>query len=483
MKTLMNRRDFLKTAGLTATSLAVPGCASGSWQISSEPAANKPNIVLIMADDLGYECLSCYGSASYKTPVLDELARTGMRFEHCYSQPLCTPSRIKLMTGKYNFRNYTTFGHLDLNETTFGHILQKAGYATCIVEKWQLAGDPTAPKHAGFDEYCLQCDPRVFPGQVRPHRTDNIPNQQAWLYMGPAVNKNGELIDYPDNSYGPDIYCDYILDFMERHKSEPFFAYYPMVLTHEPFIPTPDSKDWGRPLTEEDVQGSKYFPDMVAYMDKMVGRVVRKLDELGLRKNTLILFTGDNGADHRVTSRIKDGSIIQGGKTNSTDGGTHVPLIANWNGMVPSGKVCTDLIDFSDFFPTLAEVGGASLDKNAKIDGRSFLPQLLGEKGNPREWVFCYSYPNNNYPLKIWAREKRYKLYDNGNLFDVPADTLEKHPIPPGTGSKKAEAARKRLQTVLDSMGYKTRLQKDKQKEESKNRQPRVRPRDEIRNK
>jgi len=154
---------------------------------------------------------------------------------------------------------------------------------------------------------------------------------------------------------------------------------------------------------------------------------------------------------------MKDGSTIQGGKGDGTDGGTHVSFIANWKGTVSAGKVCDDLIDFSDFFPTLAELAGASIDKKTKIDGRSFLPQLHGQKGNPRDWVFCYSFPRLRWPLMIWAREKRYKLYDNGNLFDVPADTLEKHPIPPGTGGREAEAARKRLQTVLDSMGHKDR--------------------------
>ena len=133
----MNRRDFIKTVGCGAAALAMPGCNS----VSGLPVGRgkRPNIILIMADDLGYECLGCYGSKSYKTPVLDELARTGMRFEHCYSQPLCTPSRVKIMTGQYNIRNYTKFGALHSKEKTFGHLMQSAGYATCVVGKWQLA--------------------------------------------------------------------------------------------------------------------------------------------------------------------------------------------------------------------------------------------------------------------------------------------------------------------------------------------------------
>ena len=165
MGTRNDRRQFIKTIGLGVASLAIPGCLSAASPTLRNARNGKPNIILIMADDLGYECLGCYGSASYKTPVLDELAATGVRFEHCYSQPLCTPSRLKIMTGKNNFRNYTYFGALAPKEKTFGHMMKNAGYATCIVGKWQLAardrGEGIYPKAAGFDEHCLwQVDDR-----------------------------------------------------------------------------------------------------------------------------------------------------------------------------------------------------------------------------------------------------------------------------------------------------------------------------------
>ncbi|MHC4365746.1 MAG: sulfatase-like hydrolase/transferase, partial [Planctomycetota bacterium] len=151
-----NRRDFLKAMGLGAAFLTLPGCASTEKLTSAKRAKGRPNIILIMADDLGHECLGCYGSASYKTPMLDELARTGVRFENCHAQPLCTPSRVKIMTGRYNFRNYTKFGHFDFNEKTFAHVLKSVGYATCIAGKWQLMGRGSAgPYAASFDEYCL----------------------------------------------------------------------------------------------------------------------------------------------------------------------------------------------------------------------------------------------------------------------------------------------------------------------------------------
>ena len=139
MNATTDRRGFIKAIGIGVASLAMPGCLSAASRNSQNARADKPNVILIMADDLGYECLGCYGSKSYKTPVLDELATTGVRFDHAYSQPLCTPSRLKIMTGRYNFRNYTYFGALPPKEKTFGHMMQSAGYATCIVGKWQLA--------------------------------------------------------------------------------------------------------------------------------------------------------------------------------------------------------------------------------------------------------------------------------------------------------------------------------------------------------
>jgi len=217
-----------------------------------------------------------------------------------------------------------------------------------------------------------------------------------------------------------------------------------MALTHGPFEPTPDSEQWRQGNHKAN---KNLFADMVAYMD-------RKLDGLGLRENTLILFTGDNGTPRGITSRL--GSvIIEGGKGLTTDAGMHAPLIANWKGTIPAGKICGDLVDFSDFMPTLVDAAGGKPAPNMKIDGRSFLPQLRGEKGRPRDWIFCYYKPNmkkGKWGLKIFARDKKYKLYHTGELFDVQADSLEKNPIEPGQSSPEVAEARKRLEGVLDSM-------------------------------
>jgi arylsulfatase A len=345
------------------------------------------------------------------------------------------------MTGRYNFRNYLRFGYFDFRERTFAHVLKDAGYATCVAGKWQLIGaGANGPYKAGFDEYCLW------------HIEDAFAPKDS-RYRNPKIIQNGKLLGILEGKYGPDVFCDYINGFIERKKAGPFLVYYPMALTHNPFEPTPDSPEWG-----QSVSNKRFYVDMVEYMDKIIGRIVRKLDDLGLRENTLILFTGDNGTAVGIASRMQDGGTIDGGKGSTTDAGTHAALIANWRGTIPAGKVRGDLVDFSDILPTLAEVSGAPLPEGVTIDGRSFLPQLRGRKGNPRDWIFCWYQSDPGDQLHRFARDRRWKLYDQSNaaragkLFDVEADRLEQNPIEPGQGGNEAAQARTRLQAVLDSM-------------------------------
>ena len=403
---------------------------------SSNGLPERPNIVLIMADDLGIECLGCYGSASYETPVLDTLAATGIRFDHCHSQPLCTPSRVKIMTGQYNFRNYTAFGVLDQGEYTFAHLLKARGYATCVAGKWQLygrqegwVGKGALPRQAGFDEYCLwQID------------------QLGERYANPTVDRNG-VLETLEGAYGPDVYCDAIVDFMRRNRDNPFFVYFPMCLPHNPFEPTPDSPEWE---TERGKDHDRFFADMVTYIDKLVGRIADTLGELGLRGNTLLVFTSDNGTNRRITSRMRDGRVIQGAKGRTVDAGTHVPFVANWPGVIPEGRVCNDLIDFADVFPTLADVSGAQPPDGLIVDGRSFLPQLRGMKGNPHEALLCYYDPQwGRWERACFARDREWKLYDDGRLYNVIADPDEQQPYAEDAPGP-AEDARTRLKKTLD---------------------------------
>ena len=400
--------------------------------LSSADSPRKPNLILIMADDLGYECIGANGGTSYKTPVLDQLAATGMRFEHCHVQPLCTPTRVQLMTGISNVRNYINFGHMDPKCVTFGNILKQAGYATCITGKWQLGQDPELPKKFGFDEHCLWQHTR------RPPR-----------YANAGLEINGVEKDGTNGEYGPDMVNDYALDFIGRKKDAPFFLYYPMMLTHDPYQATPDSADWDPKLTGEKAgRSEKHFADMVTYMDKLIGRLVAKLDELGLRENTLLLFLGDNGTGRGTQSMMGDKTVI-GGKGLLNHRGTHVPLIVNQPGVVPAGRVCPDLVDSTDFLPTLCEATSAPLPEGLKLDGRSFWPQLKGEKGTPREWRYCWYAPRDTFEGEFAANHD-FKLYRDGRFFDLRTDLEETKPLKPDTLEGAAAAAAKLLQGALD---------------------------------
>ena len=201
----MKKKYLLPVILLPALMLFASSMSCSPGTNATNPEA-FPNVILIMADDLGYECIGANGSTSYKTPHIDQLAMKGMRFEHCYAQPLCTPSRVQLMTGIYNVRNYVRFGLLEESQTTFGHLFQETGYATCVVGKWQLGKDPASPQHAGFDQHCLW--------QVSLGRVDSTGRDTR--FSKPVLEVDGEIIRYGETDYGPDVVSQYALDFIEK---------------------------------------------------------------------------------------------------------------------------------------------------------------------------------------------------------------------------------------------------------------------------
>ena len=267
-----------------------------------------------MSDDLGYEVIGANGGTSYKTPVIDGMADTGMRFANAHVMPLCTPTRVSLMTGKYNFRNYIGFGLIAPDEITFGHLFSNAGYKTCISGKWQLHSyNPPDElpemrskgqkiEDAGFDEFCVW----------HPHHTED----KGSRYKDPIIYENGKFLENTQGKYGEDIFADYIIDFMDRNQDDPFFVYFPMALTHKPHEPTPDSHEFDEfvpPSNEtlggrtwEELEGwdddPRYYKDMVEYHDKVIGRINDKLAELGIAEDTLVIYVGDNGSPHDACS-------------------------------------------------------------------------------------------------------------------------------------------------------------------------------------
>ncbi len=387
--------------------------------VAGSVAADKPNIIFILADDLGIDGVSCYGADKHKTPNIDKLAASGTRFETCYAAPLCGPSRCLLMTGRYAFRTGGITngswrgdgpGAKSKDEWSIAKVLKQSGYVTGESGKWRQVGE--TPRDWGFDEYC----------------TD--PTAGGWFWKD-SYEKNGEQVSAP-GSYNPDIIQAFSIDFIQRHKEKPFFLYYAMHLVHGPILRTPDSK----PDTKE------FYEDNIAYMDKQVGAIVAEVEKLGLREKTLIVFTADNGTALTYPSTI-GGRMINGKKASMLEGGSRVPYIASWPGVTPAGKVSKDIVSFADQLPTLAELGGAKLPEGAKIDGISLAPQLRGEKGKPREWAYV------QLGAKWFVREQGWKMNESGELFDMSDAPFVEKPFAPGSDTEASKSARARLTAVL----------------------------------
>ncbi len=415
-----SRRDFLRTMGKAGLALPLAGTlrAAEGWGEGTE----RPNILLIMLDDVGREAIGCYGGESYKTPRIDQLAAAGMRFEHVYSAPVCHPTRICLMTGQYPFRlgnpDWGTFP-ARAEMQTIAHELKKAGYATAIAGKWQIAllkDEPDHPHRLGFDEYCL------FGWHEGPR------------YHQPRIWQNGRLREDVKDRYGP------------------FFAYHSMALCHDvsdDFLPFPPYGPKGR---------YDNFGEMMEQTDRLVGKVVDAVDHLGLKNETVILFTSDNGTADTTFIRHENGRLIEesnfsimngvkipGGKKSFTDWGTRVPTIARWPGKIPAGSVSSDLIDFSDILPTLNELADRSRP-DFKIDGHSFAGLMTGGAYTPREWVYT------EHEGTYWIRSKNWKLYNDSRFYDLTADPEEQNPLDSNKAIPQAAKARKKLSNALKNL-------------------------------
>ncbi len=388
---------------------------------AADASASKPDIIFILADDLGLDGVSCYGADAHKTPQIDKLAVSGTRFETCYAAPLCGPSRCALMTGRYAFRTgglqngswrANGPGALAKDEQPMAKVLKQAGYATGESGKWRQVGE--TPHDWGFDEYM----------------TD--PTAGGWYWKDSFI-KNGETVNTPAVMYNPDQIQAFSLDFIRRHKEGPFFLYYSMHLVHKPTLHTPDS-----PAKD----GPERYDDNIKYMDKQVGEIVAELEKLGLREKTLVIFSGDNGTAVGYPSPVH-GRLINGAKASMWEGGSRVPLIASWPGTTPAGKVNEDIVNFTDMVATFAELGGAKLPGGFKYDSRSIAPQIRGEKGTPREWAYV------QLGAKWFVRERGFKLNEQGELFDMSDAPFVEKPVAASDDTEASKAARARLMAVL----------------------------------
>jgi arylsulfatase A len=410
---------------LIAVLLAV-SCLGGSTSAASDANTRRPNVILVLADDLGLSRVGCYGGAPFQTPQLDRLAAAGMRFERCYSMPLCGPSRAVLLTGKYPFRTGALTNNTSAidpqKHPTIANVLRAAGYATCAIGKLGQsadADDPAAPERLGFDESML------WMGRGTPDR-----------YWSPRYYQNGKVVQGNAEAYGPDETHAFLVDFLDRHRSKPSFVYYSAVLTHEPYVRTPDSRD-----------NKTVVVDMVAYLDKLIGRLVEDLKRLGLEENTIVLFTSDNGPAGQPLGTI-GGSPILGHKQDITEGGVREPLIVHAPGRVRPGTVATELVDFSDFFPTILELTGTPAPAGMELDGQSFAGQILGRPAQTRTWV--YSQLGRDY----FIANERYKLYGDGRLVDIRHSPVAEEPV--DEALPEVQAVRQSLQRELNHLraGY-----------------------------
>jgi arylsulfatase A len=350
------------------------------------------------------------------------------------------------MTGKYNFRNYEDFGYLNPNEETFGNLLKNAGYSTCIAGKWQLNGlnrnnpgnqDVTRPNHFGFDEYCLwQLNQSTAEGE---------------RYANPLIIQNGKELPRDPNAYGPQIMADYVIDFIDRNANKPFFIYYPMILPHSPFVPTPYSPEWKEPSMRFE-NDTAYFTDMIAYLDKIIGQLKTKLKEKKIWKNTLFIFTADNGT-HRAVYSNTISRKVKGAKGETINDGNHVPLIISWPENIKKGSIFNGMIDFADFLPTLADIAGIE-PSSYYTDGKSFINILNGDNQRTEKnesfvhYTPRWGWPSANNQHNRWVMNGEYKLYRDGRFYNTAKDPLEKEQIK--ILEKNEQKIKDKFETILE---------------------------------
>lgn len=454
---------FAQTAAAENRTRSLPSGVSvpADGEVLNNPVARKPNILLILVDDLGKEWISAYGAEDIQTPAIDILAQTGMRFTNFYSTPQCTPSRISLFTGQYPFRN-GWINHWDVPRWGGGvhfdpdrnpgiaRMMRSAGYKTAAAGKWQVNDfrvQPEAMDAHGFDDYCMWTG----------YEAENPPSAER--YWDPYIHAKSGSKTYT-GAFGEDIFSDFLIAFMKKNRDAPMFLYYPMCLTHTPFTGTPAEPD----ATGNDGQHKA----MVRYMDRTVGKLVQALDDLELRENTIIIFTTDNGTVGPITGRMNDREI-SGGKQKLTENGTCQPFIVNAPGLVPAGKVTDALGDLTDILPTCAELGGASLPTGYVLDGVSLAKVIEGKTtASPRNWIMSMGGNaggsaaqlsdaglENEYVFRERViRDKDYKLYVSSKrqpvkLIALRSDPGEKNDLLQNPDRKARKAFKKLWKVVL----------------------------------
>jgi arylsulfatase A len=410
-------------------------------------AQTKPNIIFILADDVAYSSMTVNGGQSFSTPFLDSMARHGMNFKACEATPLCSTSRSTFLTGQYNVRNFSNFNFLNTSSKTVANLLHDAGYATGIFGKHQASYSVDTMKNWGWDYHC------IF--ELTEY------GMKGSRYKNPVLMENGVILQGTamQNKYGDDVLTDKIFSFIETNVNKPFFVYYPMSIGHIPFCPTPDDAEFAAWDPDKGVSDTKFYPSMMRYMDKKVGAILQKLRDLGIDKNTLVLFAGDNGTPVEI-SYYANGQKLKGEKAWPLEGGTHVPLYAYWPTHIADGSSSNNLIDFTDFFTMFAEAAGVTdLTSYGKLDGISFYKTMLGQPNTPKQqlYVLYNAHPGVQIDRR-WAQTQMYKTYDSKDplkakkFYNILSDPEEKLPITDTKLTAAQKLIKQSLQAMLDTM-------------------------------
>ncbi len=420
-------------------------------QDSTSTPITKPNIVIILIDDIGYEVPQYTGGQSYTTPLMDALSTGGMQFTHCYASAMCSPSRVTLLTGKYGFRNYIDWGFLDTTHKTMANLLKDNGYATCVSGKWQLDGGEASIHKVGFDSYC------VFDPFTEADTSDREENE--YRYKNPAIYENGTYLpaDSVEGKYSDDIFAKYAANFISQNTTKPFFVYFAFSECHMPFSPPPNNPlyDTWDPLVDQ--PNKDFYPDMVSYMDSKITKLIDATRKPGVQDRTYFFILADNGTPKPIISEYKNREV-RGGKDSTNEFGLHVPLIV-YGPKITGGTTNNNIVDFTDFLPTIASMASvpeSDLLQCGTLDGVPFNNQLFNLSGTSRDWSYGYFNPYINRPFKrIYVQDTTYKLYDNtynNYFFNLQKDSLETSPIPDSQLTPAEVTIKQKFQDVLAKM-------------------------------
>ena len=421
------------SVGIFGLLFLVLGCISCTVQHETPPDPQPPNIIFIMADDLGYADLGSYGQQVILTPNLDRMAEEGMRFTNVYTgAPVCAPSRSVLMTGQHS--GHTTvrgnFGiggvkglgggegrvPLQENDTTVAEVLKSSGYYTGMTGKWGLGEPGTSgePLRQGFDEWF---------GYLNQRRAHSYYPEYLWRQDERFVlEKNAEG---GRETYSHDLFADYVLDFIERNKNQPFFLYIPFTIPHDAFE-VPDLGVYGAESSWSDDE--RAYAAMVTRMDSDIGRMLDVLDREQLSENTIVFFCSDNGATRRWEGRFDSSGELRGYKRDMYEGGIRTPMIVRYPGVVPANTVDDTPWYFADVLPTLGDIANAVVPKN--IDGVSVWPTLRGEQQDLSDRIMYWEFHERGFQQAIrWKNWKAIKpgLDEPWQLYDVEEDISEKN--------------------------------------------------------